>query len=138
MSSCHETFAYKFYSIKRRMIAASRQSLQKAGISHDMYIVLRPIYETPGLTQREIGEICGKDANVIVKTIDRLERLGLVTRIRGEKDRRTFTLHITEAGVKLVEDCWDDFVGQQEACLGMLTAKEKAELNRLLDKILEA
>lgn len=132
----HDTLAYKFFAIKKNMIAASRQYFQEVGISFDMYIVLRVIYEAPGSKQREISEICDKDANVIVKTIDRLERMGFVQRVRDETDRRAYTLYVTEAGTKVAEDFSELFVERQEACLGDLTEEEKKELRRLLDKIL--
>ena len=136
MPALRETFAYRLRSAKKVISTSIRQNFRDTGISRDTFIVLRTIYENPGLTQREIGESCGKDANVIVKLIDRLEDMGFVRRVRGERDRRTFTIFATDTGARAAEDFWSHYVEQVEKILNVLSEREKEELSRMLDKIL--
>lgn len=130
-----DTYAYKLLAAKRKLILAVRQDFQELGITLENYISLHFIYENPGITQAGLAAMNDKDRNVIVKTIDKLEEAGLARRQRGT-DRRSFSLYVTEEGEKVVAQYWDRLVQRQTECLDALTDAERAELMRLLDKVI--
>jgi DNA-binding MarR family transcriptional regulator len=136
MEYLKDTYAYKVLAAKRKMILAVRHDLQEVGITLENYISLHFIYENPGITQAGLAEMNGKDRNVIVRTIDKLEQAGLACRERNAADRRSFSLYVTDAGEKVVDKYWDRLVQRQAECLGALTGDERAELMRLLDKVI--
>ena len=135
MEYLQDTFVYQLLAAQKRLVAAVKQDFTDSGITHENYITLHFIFENPGLTQAELAERNDKDRNVIVKTIDRLEAAGLVRRVRGTRDRRSFCLFITEEGEAVVREYWARLVQRQEECLTALSVEEKKTLMALLMKV---
>ncbi|MBQ9269152.1 MAG: MarR family transcriptional regulator [Oscillospiraceae bacterium] len=135
MEYLQDTFVYHLLTAQKKLVAAVKQDFTDSGITHENYITLHFIFENPGLTQVELAERNDKDRNVIVKTIDRLEAAGLVRRVRGMRDRRSFCLFITEEGEAVVREYWARLVQRQEECLTALSVEEKKTLMALLMKV---
>ena len=135
MEYLKNTFLYKLLQTKKKMVHAVRKDFQEVGITHENYITLHFIYENPGITQSELADINDKDRNVIVKTIDKLENMGLVKRIRSKDDRRAFTLQITDEGVHIIDEYWDRIILRQKEALGNLSQDEQRTLIELLEKV---
>jgi len=135
MEYLQDTFVYQLLTAQKKLVAAVKQDFTDSGITHENYITLHFIFENPGLTQVELAERNDKDRNVIVKTIDRLEAAGLVRRVRGMRDRRSFCLFITEEGEAVVREYWARLVQRQEECLTALSVEEKKTLMALLMKV---
>ena len=135
MEYLQDTFVYQLLTAQKKLVAAVKQDFTDSGITHENYITLHFIFENPGLTQVELAERNDKDRNVIVKTIDRLEAAGLVRRVRGMRDRRSFCLFITEEGEAVVREYWTRLVQRQEECLTALSVEEKKTLMALLMKV---
>ena len=135
MEYLRDTFVYQLLAAQKKLVAAVKQDFTDSGITHENYITLHFIFENPGLTQVELAERNDKDRNVIVKTIDRLEAAGLVRRVRGMRDRRSFCLFITEEGEAVVREYWTRLVQRQEECLTALSVEEKKTLMALLMKV---
>ncbi len=77
--------------------------LKAEDLSPTQYNVLRILRGAPdGLPCGEIGNrMITRDPD-ITRLLDRLEKRGLVSRCREEKDRRTVLTRITPAGLKLL------------------------------------
>lgn len=74
----------------------------------------------------------------ITGLIDRLERAGLVTRQRGTEDRRVVFVHITPAGLELLDRVAPPLQALHAELLGHMTAEELTTLSRLLEKARQA
>ena len=72
--------------------------LAKNSLTESQFNVLDALYHLGHLTQKELGKKLLKSGGNITMVIDNLEKLGLVERRRGKKDRRTFTIHLTGEG----------------------------------------
>ena len=118
------------------MVSAVRSDFVDVDITHENYISLHFIYENPGITQAELAELNTKDRNVIVKTVDRLEKNGWVRRVRSMDDRRAFTLFATDSGEEIIHRYWDKLVQRQKEALSVLTEEEQRILDTLLEKVL--
>ena len=136
MEYLKDTTIYKLLFVQKKLISAVRSDFVDVDITHEHYISLHFIYENPGITQAELAELNAKDRNVIVKTIDRLEKNGWVNRVRSTDDRRAFTLFPTEAGEAIIHRYWDKLVRRQKEALSMLTEEEQRTLDALLEKVL--
>lgn len=137
MKHLKDTFLYKLLKAEKKMVTYVRKDFHEVGITHENYITLHFIYENEGITQAELADINDKDRNVIVKTIDKLERMGLVNRIRSKDDRRAFTLKITDEGIKIIDEYWDRIILRQEEALSALSEDERKTLTALLEKVCE-
>jgi DNA-binding MarR family transcriptional regulator len=89
---------------------------------------------TDGLPCGEIGARMVTYDPDITRLIDRLERRGLVTRSRGQEDRRVVIVRITQAGVTLLAkaDLDAKLQSSHKRAMGHLG---KDELTRLIDML---
>ena len=106
-------------------------------ITHTQYNVLRilkGIYPK-GHPRSEI--ICRmiEQAPDVTRLIDRLEKQGLVERIRIEEDRRLSIARITPKGIELLEKIHPYIDRFDSVISARLTTEECLELSRLCEKI---
>jgi len=72
------------------------------------------------------------------KRIGRLEAAGLVSRHVSDVDGRGRVVALTEAGRRVIDDAFTAHIGNEHRLLEPLSAKERADLERLLTKWLGA
>jgi MarR family transcriptional regulator, lower aerobic nicotinate degradation pathway regulator len=99
-------------------------------------LILSSLEDYGASSQKEISERLGIDASDLVALLDDLEKAGLANRERDERDRRRYAVMMTPAGVKMLRDRMIDVERMNEEMLAPLTAGERAELNRLLLKLM--
>jgi len=80
------------------------------------------------------GKLLMSGANV-TGVVDRLEKKGLVSRVMDAEDRRTFLIHLTDAGSKLIAEIFPRHAATIERLTGCLTKSEKQTLTALLKKL---
>jgi DNA-binding MarR family transcriptional regulator len=67
--------------------------------------------------------------------LTRLEKAGLVRRVRSDADARSLLVELTASGRKRAELAFRDDMAVEKTLLSALTAEERAELGRLLAKL---
>lgn len=107
--------------------------LKPFDLSNIQYNVLRILRGSrKGLACSEIGErLVTKDSD-ITRLIDRLEKRGLVTRERYEKDKRVIIVKITDSGMQVLQALDDDMAAAPRKHLGHLGKEMLEKLNALL------
>jgi DNA-binding MarR family transcriptional regulator len=75
---------------------------------------------------------------LVVGIVDELERRGLVERRRDPGDRRSYRLHVTEAGKRAAEEMRPRVQRASEIMVGPLTDAERKRLNELLRAMITA
>lgn len=108
------------------------------GISTVEVSILSIIERKPDVILKEITQILGVPASTLTSAIDRLEKRGLLTRVISKRDRRSFSLALTEDG-KLAQQehrqsetlLWQKILSTYD------TAEERSELTRLLSILAE-
>ncbi len=110
--------------------------LKQYELSQALYNILRILrgQRGTGLYCSGIGERMVTRVPDITRRVDRLEKMGLVERMRSAEDRRVVLIHITRKGEELLEEINPAMHQLSKKSLGHLTVNEKKELNRLLDK----
>ena len=68
--------------------------------------------------------------------LDRLERMGLVARRPNPEDRRGTLVHLTDAGLDLIERALPAHIANQKRLTDCLSASELENLSVLLEKLL--
>jgi MarR family transcriptional regulator, transcriptional regulator for hemolysin len=53
--------------------------------------------------QKDMAEILGKDQSAILRTVDALQKKGLIRRVTGTNDRRKNFLMVTKEGERVIE-----------------------------------
>ncbi len=72
-------------------------------ITDTQYVVLRALRKAPCNTSF-LAHMLGVTLSAVTALINRLYRMGLVTRERQEKDRRQVWIYITPKGLQVLED----------------------------------
>lgn len=86
-------------------------------------------------SQRELAAFLSLDASQIVALVDDLEQRGLVTRVVGERDRRSKSITATIEGQRLFDRARTAIQQAEDESLAQLDDAEKETLRRLLTKI---
>lgn len=102
------------------------------GITPIQFAVLTILRLCPGLDQTELGEIAALDPSTAGDVIQRLERRGLLQR-QGQGQRRICEL--APDGAVLLGKVTPLVAAAQRRVFGDLTAREQAQLLRLLSKM---
>lgn len=104
------------------------------GLSASAYNVLRILrgHHPQGLPSHQIGEQMVARVPDVTRLVDRLEKMGLAERVRTDHDRRVVIVRITKAGLDVLAKLDRPIAELHKKQLGHLTARELAELNRLL------
>ena len=101
-------------------------------------LLLRLATEGVGIGMRELGELLGQSPRGMTVLVDGLEKEGLVRRVAHANDRRVTLVEITDAGRRLAEKRLGRSQLVTATLFDELTPKERAELLRLMLKLLQS
>jgi DNA-binding MarR family transcriptional regulator len=119
----------------RRLVNAS---LAEAGAHRQHFTVLTSLAEQGPASQAELGRRLSIDRSDLHALLAELEGDGLVARARDERDRRRNVVTLTRPGKSALARLDRRIDAAQDALLQPLTASEREQLSRLLQKILAA
>lgn len=108
------------------------ETCKEFGITPIQFATLSILRLRPGIDQTELGEVAALDPSTAGDVMQRLERRGLVQRLEQGQRR---ICDLTAAGTALLEQVTPLVADAQRRVLGDLTAREQAQLLRLLSKM---
>lgn len=111
--------------------------LQKHGVTVAQWAVLVVLWERDGLSQKDLSERVAVETPTLSRTLDRMERDGLVLRDRNEKDRRRIHVRLTEHGASLWRELVPEAEANLELALSGFTDIEEAQLCASLKRIID-
>ena len=91
----------------------------------------QPYTLTPTMLSKEVLLTSGAMTN----RIDRLERAGLVERVRSEVDRRSVLVQLTPAGLQRIDEALPAWFERAESAMRRLGTREEQQMGRLLRKL---
>ena len=109
--------------------------LAKNSLTESQFNVLDALFHLGHLTQKELGKKLLKSGGNITLVVDNLEKLELVKRRRGEKDRRTFAVHLTVEGRNKIKSVLPGIVKLINEEMNILTSKEQNEMQKMCKAI---
>jgi MarR family transcriptional regulator, 2-MHQ and catechol-resistance regulon repressor len=115
--------------------ARTSQNYTAAGLSVSQFGVLEALLHGGSLCQKDLARKILKSTGNITMVIDNLEKRQLVQRERGAEDRRFITIHLTDAGRKLIGSIFPQQVAGILEQMSILTDAEQDELARLCRKL---
>lgn len=80
-----------------------KRMTEESGLKPGDYAVLRIIDQNPGVMPSQVSAANGRDKSTLTPHLTNLEKHGLITREKSEKDRRVQHLYLTPAGKAKVE-----------------------------------
>jgi len=103
---------------------------------HQMYF-LKLLEREDTLTPSEIAEQFGITLGAVTGFIDRLYKLGLITRTRSEEDRRLVLIQLAPEGVALLQTFEQQHVQKHNAILKEIGLPRIIEMNQSLERFLK-
>ena len=114
-------------------------ALKPFGLNHPQYNLLMMLYGTDehALHPSQLAEAAGEKAANITRLTNELCEKGLIERAASAQDRRKLVLTLTAAGLALIERLLPAICAVLDEQAQALSAREQAELERLLKKFLD-
>lgn len=110
-------------------------ALRRRGLHLGQNLVLAALAERDGRTPGEIAAAVQVTTPTIVKMATRMSAAGLLTRQRDTADNRLVRLYLTDAGRKVCGPLAKDLDQIEQRLVQGLSARERATLMRLIDRV---
>lgn len=127
---------FPLYTASRLVIRSYTPLLNQLGITYPQYLVLLILWETDEVTVGDITRKLLLDTSTITPLLKRLEKMGLISRIRSMADERKVTIALTESGKELkMQACT---IPEQLMGSISFSIDEAIQLQQLLQKFIKA
>jgi DNA-binding MarR family transcriptional regulator len=114
----------------------TQHTMADLGITSTQASIMFMLASGRGLAAADLAREYGIDASAVTRLIDRLEKRGLITRVRSEEDRRVVRLALTDEGRALAAQIPAIFTMVLDKLLGGFTPEEVGFLKSMLRRIL--
>jgi len=97
---------FRLYTAARLVTQAYTPLLNTLGITYPQYLVLLVLWEKDNQPVNDIAHRLLLETNTVTPLLQRMEKLGIVSRKKGEQDKRQQIVSLTEKGKKLEEQAF--------------------------------
>ena len=130
---------FRLYTASRLVTQASTPLLTALGITSPQYLVLMVLWEKDNQPVNDIAHRLLLETNTVTPLLQRMEKLGIVSRKKGEQDKRQQIVSLTPKGKALEEEAFAQVPSgmdkQFSAC--PLPPEDYPHLAQELDSIIE-
>ncbi len=125
---------FPLYAASREVTRKYKPFLDKLGLTYTQYIVMLVLWEEEKISMHELGKRLYLDSGTLTPLLVKMEKRGLVERVRNEKDEREVIVAATEKGIGLKVEAREipKAIGK---CL-KISPMEALQLRKILNKIL--
>ena len=109
--------------------------LKPHNIMHGYTYFLMELYARDGLTQTELQNAIGIEQPTVVRTLDRMERDGLIVRKQSPTDRRVFNIFLTDKGVACKDAVLSSAAVLNESLLFSLSGDDQSAIHDYLQRL---
>jgi len=120
---------------RRTIVEAIEQKLAPLDISHAQWIVVMLLGDGAAATAAELCKILVYDPGAMTRLLDRLEKKGVLRRVRAKNDRRTVRLELTAEGKRLYPRVLEALVEEFNRLLRGFSRSEVRQLEDLLKRM---
>lgn len=124
---------FAVYSASHAFTRAYRKLLEPLGLTYPQYLVMLVLWERDGMRVKEIGAELYLDSGTLTPLLKRLELLGLVRRVRDERDERQVSILLTSVGRALEAEALT--IPAELICMTQLDAHAAGDLMRSLGRV---
>ena len=125
---------FPLYACAKEVVRQYRKPLEDLNLTYTQYIVMMVLWEFGGMTAGELGQKVCLDSGTLAPLLKRLEKQGLIRRVRPDDNERKLFISLTEEGEALKEKALAVPCAMQN-CID-LPEEELVQLKNLLDKAL--
>jgi len=130
---------FRLYTATRLVTQAYTPMLTKLGITYPQYLVLLVLWEQDDQPVNGIARRLLLETNTVTPLLQRMEKLGIVSRKKGEQDKRQQIVSLTKKGRALEEQAFDQVPSGMDEQLSAcpLKMEDYQHLAQELDTIIE-
>lgn len=92
---------FALYAASNSVMRFYRKALGETGLTYPQYLVMMMLWETKGLTMKELGDRLFLDSSTLTPIVKKLEQRGLLERKRNAEDERLLDISPTDSGMAL-------------------------------------
>lgn len=133
-----DSLGYLANRLARALARTLTSCLVQHGISIGQWGVLLILWAQDGLSQKELSQGVAIEAATMVRSLDRMERDGLVRRVRNPRDRRQINVFLTEKGWDLRDVLIPCAIAGNATATRTLAGDEQRDLLELMRQVLAA
>ena len=130
---------FRLYTAARLITQAYTPLLTALGITYPQYLVLMVLWEKDNQPVNDIAHRLMLETNTVTPLLQRMEKLGIVSRKKGEQDKRQQIVSLTQKGKDLEEEAYTQIpsgmLDQLSAC--PLKGEDYQHLAKELDAMIE-
>ncbi|HLJ65722.1 MAG TPA: MarR family transcriptional regulator [Stellaceae bacterium] len=109
--------------------------LRPFSVTPSRWRVLAVLQQWPGASMGRLADLTGVERTTLTRTLDGMERDGLVARHPDPEDRRAIRLFLTDAGKTAFNGILPSVSGHNEQAVKDFDAEELATFRRLLHRM---
>ncbi len=128
---------FRLYTASRLLSQAYHPLLSEHGLTYPQYLVLLVLWEKDAQPVNDIARRLYLETNTVTPLLQRMEKEGILTRNKGEKDARQMIVALTSKGKNLRKELSGvpSAVGGAIVC-DSVTPATAPQLYRMLDDII--
>ncbi|QDG77367.1 MarR family winged helix-turn-helix transcriptional regulator [Labrenzia sp. PHM005] len=127
---------YLMNRIVHRYNQTAQVAMSERGITTPKMRVLAALASQGDLTVNELTVFAVSEQSTMSRTLDQMEKSGLVVRKTGDQDSRVRHVSITESGLALYRSIWPDMLKAEAELFAGLDKKKKTAFLNTLNQIL--
>jgi len=127
---------FPLYSCAKELVRQYRKPLENLNLTYTQYLVMMVLWEFGGMTEGELGKVLHLESGTLAPLLKRLEKRGLLERIRPESNERKLFLKLTPDGEALKQKALAVPCAMRD-CI-QLSTEELQLLRELLNKALHS
>ncbi len=133
-----QSAGYLVNHLARLFARGLSQRIKPLGLTTGTFPALLELWETDGLTQKQLVERLDIEQATMANTLARMERDGLILRKKDPTDGRVQRVWLTERARALHGPATEAAQAENASALASLNADEQAQFHALMQKILAA
>jgi DNA-binding MarR family transcriptional regulator len=130
-----ESIGYALRRAQGAVYANFNDALARISLRPIEFSLLLMVAENPGASQSGVCEALGIQKANCVPTMSELERRGLIIRRKSSSDARSYELHITNKGKRILQRAGEVQSSHEQRLIDRIGVEGRDQLLRLLGKL---
>jgi len=126
---------YLMNRIMARYNKGVEAALKEVGVSVAQMRALVVLFDGGPCTIGELSVLTVIKQSTLSRTLDTMEKAGLIRREGQDGDSRVRKISLTDTGRTAYETAWPAMLGMRDTMLATLTQDERAQLNKMLLRV---
>jgi len=130
---------FRIYTASRLIIQSYTPFLKQLGITYPQYLVLMVLWEQDEQPVNDIARRLMLETNTVTPLLQRMEKQSIISRRKGDKDKRQQIVSLTEKGKAMEQQAFDIIpagMGEQlSAC--SISIEEYGDMAKNMDELIK-